>query len=266
VIEGSATLRLLSIDHGAHDLEPVARAAGADPARLPVFKRLAVAAAIEVAHGRPGHGMFLDLALGRDALAAATAGGLWLARQYPHGASEAPAEILATWPVRHVVKAIVNARSDARTPIERRLPEVAAIAACCERSGHALLVEALPAPGQSIADLGRRLERSGIAPAWWLVEPQPTAVAWREASDGLATPGCSGVITIARSADVEPDFALAAAAPAVRGFVGGRSIFGAVLADWLVGRLGDGGAVAELARRYGAMCAAWDRAAQGGTA
>ena len=61
------TLLAFAIDHRAQ-LEAMADAAGAPREKISAFKRLAVAAAVRVADGRPGFGMLLDETYGREAL------------------------------------------------------------------------------------------------------------------------------------------------------------------------------------------------------
>jgi 5-dehydro-2-deoxygluconokinase len=253
-------LHILSIDHGAHDLEPMAIAAGADPARIPAFKRLAVAACERVAKGRDGFGLFLDGALGRHALFDAQRKGLWLARQFPHGEAGALAGNPLEWPLGQVIKLIANARADARTPLAVRLPEIASVMAIARASRRETMIEALAAEGQTTAALLESLYKAGLMPDFWLVETP------RQASDAEAInavisrhdPACRGLIVIARTAASGPELALAAPMPRIIGFVGGRAIFGDVLKGWLDGALDDTQAVSRMAERLGALSDAFD--------
>ena len=253
-------LHILSIDHGAHDLEPVAIAAGADPARIPAFKRLAVGACERVAKGRDGFGLFLDGALGRQALFDAQRKGLWLARQFPHGEAGALADNPLEWPLGQVIKLIANARADARTPLAVRMPEIASVMAMARASRRETMIEALAAEGQTTAALLECLYRAGLMPDFWLVETP------RQASDAEAInavisrhdPACRGLIVIARTAASGPELALAASMPRIIGFVGGRAIFGDVLKGWLDGALDDTQAVSRMAERFGALSDAFD--------
>ena len=248
---------ILSIDHGRHDLEPVARAAGADPARIPRFKTLVAEAAIVVAAGQPGYGMFLDGDLGGEAISHAAAAGLWIAQQYPHGRDDG---ISRSWPLDRTVKLIINARADARTPSAERMPEVERIARTCEREGRPVLVEALAGTGDTTAALVEQICARGISPRWWLVEPQATGDDWRRLADVVRRHGAVdvGVIVIARNENPRADFGVAAAEPLVRAFVGGRSIFGRPFKDWLAGRSDDEQARVDIAGRFRAMGAMWD--------
>ena len=258
----AATLRFLSIDHGARDLVPRVVGLGGDPAILPGFKRLVVDAVAEVARARPGHGVFLDGALGRDALFAAGDHPLAIVRQFPQGQPEAFATSPGEWPVGQIVKLIANARADALTPLERNLDDIREVAAICRADGRELLVEALPAEGDSAAGLIARLARDGIAPDWWLVEPMPDPAAWAELAQAAraADPHVAGLVVILRSLDeVEATFGPALGEPLVRGFVGGRAIFGPVL-DALATGADQATAKAMLIERHGRAVAAFDAA------
>ncbi len=253
-------LRILSIDHGAHDLEPVAIAAGADPGRIPAFKRLAVAACERVAKRREGFGLFLDGALGRQALFDAQRKGIWLARQFPHGEAGALADNPLEWPLGQVIKLIANARADARTPLAVRLPEIAGIMAMARASRRETMIEALAAEGQTTAALLESLYQGGLMPDFWLVEapPQASDAAAIDAVISRHDPACRGLIVIARTAASGPELALAAQMPRVIGFVGGRAIFGDAIKGWLDGALDDTQAVSRMAERFGALSDAFD--------
>ena len=53
-------------------------------------------------------------------------------------------------------------------------------------------------------------------------------------------------------------FALAKAAPRVRGFAVGRTIFSAPARDWLAGRIDDEDATARMAEAFARLVAAWE--------
>lgn len=254
------SLRIFSIDHGAHDLDAVARELGADPARLPHFKTLAVKAAAEVANGKPGFGMFLEGDIGREALFRAFDHPLWVARQFPHDRVDAFAANPVEWPLAQTVKLIANARSDARTPLAKRLPEVERVAAVALAQGREVLIEALPEEGENTAGLLRGLYARGLKPDWWLVEGQD-ADGWRMASAALrdSDPFCRGFIVIARNMESAAEtFRSARAEPLVHGFVGGRVIFGETMRGWLSGSLDDAAAVKDMAARFAALVKMWD--------
>jgi 5-dehydro-2-deoxygluconokinase len=255
-----SSLRILSIDHGAQDLAPVALGLGADPARIPAFKQLAVRACLAVSGGQQGYGMFLDGDLGREALFEARRHRLWLARQFPHGDSAAFASHPLEWPVDQVVKLIANARPDARTPLDRRLPEIRQAMAVSRAGGRETMIEALAGPGSTTAALLADLYGQGLKPDLWLIEAQATAEGWRAIEAVLAhhDPRCRGLVVIARSAESGPEIAAAAAMPQVVGFVGGRSIFGDALRGWLSGALDDDAAIRAMAERFSTLARAFD--------
>jgi 5-dehydro-2-deoxygluconokinase len=253
-------LRIFSIDHGAHDLDGVARELGADPARLPLFKALAVQAAAQVAGGNTGFGMFLESDIGREALFRAHDHPLWVARQFPHDRVDAFATNPSEWPVVQTVKLIANARSDARTPLATRLPEVERVAAVARAQGREVLIEALPEEGESTAGLLRGLYARGLTPDWWLVEGQDES-GWRAAAAAVRDndPFCHGFIVIARNMESAAEtFKFARGEKLVRGFVGGRVIFGDTLRGWLGGQLDDVAAVTDMAARFAALVKMWD--------
>ena len=258
------SLRILSIDHGAHDLATVAEAAGADPACVATFKQLAVKACLKAADGRQGYGMFLEGQAGRAALFDAARQGLWLARQFPHGEPGAFADHPLTWPAGQVVKLIANARSDARLPLERRLPEIAEAMAISRSQRRETLIEALPAEGQSTAALLERLYAQGLKPDYWLIEPSSEAAGWAAISDVLAREDryCRGLIVIARKAESVPELEAAARQPQVVGFVGGRAIFGEPFRRWLAGTMDDAGAIDAMAESFARLAQAFDAGRQ----
>ncbi|KAF0228242.1 MAG: hypothetical protein FD175_2023 [Beijerinckiaceae bacterium] len=253
-------LRILSIDHGAHDLVPMAKALGADPARIPAFKALAVKAAARVAAGRPGFGMFLDGDLGREALFRTVDHGFWVARQFPHGDTAAFASNPAEWPVTEVVKLIANGRADALMPLEARLDDIRRVMPICLATRRETLIEALPGAGQTTADFMAALYAEGLKPDWWLIECQ-TGDGWQAVADVIERydPLCRGLIVIARSADAGPELRIAAKMPHVRGFVGGRAIFGEAFKGWLAGALDDEAAIRAMAARFATLAEAFDQ-------
>ncbi|MGL5446447.1 MAG: 5-dehydro-2-deoxygluconokinase [Rhabdaerophilum sp.] len=253
-------LAILSIDHGPHDLEPMVKRYGGDPARIPHFKTLAVraaagAAAARVAKPGEGVGMFLDGGLGREALFRAEDHDFWVARQVPHGERIR----LTEWPARQVAKLIANGRSDARTPLNKHLPEVKQVFAAAQALGREVLIEALPPEGETTADILEKLYSEGLQPDFWLIELQHDAASWA-AVDAVITahdPLCRGAIVIARNAQSGPDLAKAGKQARVAGFVGGRSVFGAAFQLWLSDGIDDDAAVAMMKRQFEALADAF---------
>jgi 5-dehydro-2-deoxygluconokinase len=256
--ERPATIRFLSIDHGWHDFEHLP---GASRDRIEAFKSLAVTVVADAARpGGGGCGIFLDGELGREALFRAFDHPLTVVRQYPQGGAAAPSDP-GEWPVRQIVKLIANARPDAITRLD--LGELSRVQATARLRGRDVLVEALAAPGQSTADFITRLGQDGLKPDWWLVEPQADVSAWRQLDQAIhaVDPWCRGVIVILRDlADAEAGFALARSSRMVKGFVGGRALFGPVLADHLAGKLDAAAARSALSTRFDTACKAFDKA------
>jgi 5-dehydro-2-deoxygluconokinase len=247
-----ATLRILSIDHGAHDLVPLAQAAGADPARISRFKSLAVQACARTANGLDGFGMFLEGGMGRQALVDATASGLWIARQFPQGDPVAFAENPIEWPLDQVVKLIANESEDARTPLADHHAGILQVMAICRSTRREVLIEALPRHGSTAAALIAQLYGTGLKPDYWLIEGQSSAENWRSLQEVISDedPFCRGMIVIIRAAMSNEEIAAAAGQPGVIGFVGGRSIFDDVMRKWLSGLIADDTAVQSMADRF----------------
>ena len=258
------SLRILSIDHGAHDLASIIEAAGADPACIAAFKRLAVNACLEAADGRQGYGMFLEGQAGRAALFDAERRGLWLARQFPHGEPCAFTDHPLTWPVGQVVKLIANARSDAHMPLAKRLPEIIEVMAMALSQRRETLIEALPGEGQSTAALLEELYSQQLKPDYWLIELPLEDADWTTISDVVVRNDhyCRGLIVIARKTDSGSGLEAAARQPHVIGFVGGRAIFGEPFQQWVAGTLDDAGAIAAMAERFARLAHAFDAGRQ----
>jgi 5-dehydro-2-deoxygluconokinase len=162
---------------------------------------------------------------------------------------------MTEWPARHVLKLIANARSDARTPLPQRLPELRQVFGACQALGREVLVEALPQEDQTTDVFIESLYAAGFKPDYWLVELQHGDDAWKaiEAVVEAHDPHCRGLITIARNVQSGPDLAKASRQEKVIGFVGGRSVFGAALQLWFSGGIDDEAAVAMMCRQLEAL-------------
>src|SRR5581483_4106327 len=114
-----ASLMALAIDHRSQ-LEVIADRAGVPRSRINGFKTLAVAAAAEVAGGRPGYGVLLDETYGREALFAAARQPFWIGRPVELPGSRPVrfefgndiGDRLAEWPVTHTVKCLAFIHPD----------------------------------------------------------------------------------------------------------------------------------------------------------
>lgn len=283
-----STMRVFAFDHRMQ-LEEMARAAGADPARIGAFKDLCLDAALKVADGRPGHGILCDGRLGRSALYRAAGTGLWIGRPVEWPGSRPLAtepEIgpdfggLSEWPLGHVVKALCFCHPD--DDAETRAAQEATVIRlfhAARRNRLEFLLEIIPSKVGPVDDttsarLIRRFYEIGVFPDWWKLEPFRTEAAWANAAAAIreSDPHVRGIVVLgldAPEAELAASFALAAREPLVKGFAVGRTIFGQTARDWLAGRVTDDQAVAAMAAKYGKLCAIWDdarAAAMGGAA
>ena len=116
----------------------------------------------------------------------------------------------------------------------------------------------------------QRLYDLGMKPDWWKLEPVDDPAAWTEVERTIAAndPFCRGVLLLGLSApqdELIASFAAAAAAPIVKGFAVGRTIFTDVAEQWLSGAIDDEAAVADLSSRFAVLVEAW-RAARASAA
>jgi 5-dehydro-2-deoxygluconokinase len=271
------TLMALAIDHRSQ-LEDLCAGDQAQLARLPAFKTLAVAAAAQVAAGRPGFGMLLDDKYGRDALFAASRQGFWVAKPVERPGSRPLAfefspdlgSRLIEWPVDQCVKVLCFYHPD--DPQHLRDTQIETLRAAYDaarRVGRELLVEIIagkhgPVADDTIARALGHLYDAGIKPDWWKLEPQGTVTAWSAIDAVIAArdPLCRGVVLLGLEASQEAlatSFALARQAKTVRGFAVGRTIFGEAARAWLAGEIDDAAATADMAQRFGALVEAWQQ-------
>ena len=272
-------LMALAIDHRAQ-LEALAERLGAPRERIAAFKRLAVAAAARVADGRPGFGVLLDGGYGRTALYDAAGHDFWIGRPVERPGSRPLAfdgiedlgSHLVDWPVIHTVKCLCFYHPD--DPAELRAAQERTLLALYDAArtvGRELLVEIIasrhgPLGDDTTAAVIDRLYSLGIKPDWWKLEQQPSARAWAAVNAAIEAgdPLCRGVVLLgleAPEADLVAAFHAAAAVPIVKGFAIGRSIFATAAEDWLAGRIDDAAAIDDMARRFGRLVEAWQRAA-----
>jgi myo-inositol catabolism protein IolC len=181
---------------------------------------------------------------------------------FEHGA-EFDQYILKTGP--DVVKALVryNPEGDAAANARSRagLDE---LTRWLDDHGLPLMLELLvpPTPEQATTDFDaqvrpgltvraiRELSESGLAPAFWKVEGQPSTAAFSELA--AATDG-GRCLVLGRGEDagaVDRWVAMAAAAEGFSGFAVGRTIWAQALGDWLTGQLSRDDAVAAITANY----------------
>ncbi|WP_287885010.1 MULTISPECIES: bifunctional 5-dehydro-2-deoxygluconokinase/5-dehydro-2-deoxyphosphogluconate aldolase [Paracoccus] len=253
---------------------------GATPERIGAFKRLCLKAALAVQDGSPGHGILCDDRLGRAALHAAAGTGLWVGRPCEWPGSRplrlepelgAACEGLMEWPAGQVVKVLCfcHPGDDAATRADQEAT-VTRLYQAARANDLEFLLEIIPSKVGPVDDgttaaLIRRWYEIGVYPDWWKLEPLQSDAAWHQAVEAIRAhdPWLRGIVVLgldAPEAELAASFEKAARHDLVRGFAVGRTIFGDVARDWLAGRRTDDEAVAEMGRRYGRLCALWDRA------
>ncbi|WP_232846689.1 bifunctional 5-dehydro-2-deoxygluconokinase/5-dehydro-2-deoxyphosphogluconate aldolase [Devosia beringensis] len=278
-------LMALAIDHRSQ-LEDMAAGDAQKLARIPAFKALAVKAAVQVANGRPGFGMLLDDKYGRDALFATSAlPDFWIGRPIELPGSR-PLQFefsqdlgsrLVDWPVDHCIKVLCFYHPDDAAALKQQQVEKLRTAYDAARKvGRDLLVEIIASKHGAVGDdtIARAMGEiyyAGILPDWWKLEPQASAAAWAaiDAVIDSRDPHCRGIVLLgleASHAALEAGFALARQSRQVKGFAVGRTIFAAAAKAWLAGSLSDEDAVADMASRFGALVAVWEKLGTGNAA
>ncbi len=271
-------LTVLAMDHRSQ-FEALCEQVGADPARIPAFKALALKAVDRLAGGEPGYGVLLDGRFGMRGLEAAADLPYWIGRPIELPGScplefESSADVateLATWPRNHVVKCLAFYHPDDEQDLrERQERQLLRLQDAARKTGHELLVEIIASRNGSVDDqtVSRAIQRLydlGMRPDWWKLEPSDSLQAWRsiEATITANDPRCRGVVLLGLSApeaELVASFQAAAAAPVVKGFAVGRTIFAEAAERWLTGEIDDEAAVADLARRFSVLVDAWQAA------
>ncbi|NGM46640.1 5-dehydro-2-deoxygluconokinase [Rhodobacter sp. SGA-6-6] len=271
-----STMRVFAFDHRMQ-LEAME---GATPERIGAFKKLCLQAALQVAGGRPGHGILCDSRLGREALYRAAGTGLWIGHPVEWPGSR-PLELepeigpdfggLSEWPLEHVVKVLCFYHPDDDEAMRRRQEEtVTHLFHACRRNRLEMLLEIIPSKVGPVEDdtsarAIRRFYEIGVYPDWWKLEPFATDAAWRLSCAAIEEndPHVRGVVVLgldASEAELAASLDLAAGHPLVKGFAIGRTIFGEAARGWLRGEIGDDEAVAAMAGKYARLCAIWDDA------
>lgn len=271
-----STMRVFAFDHRMQ-LEAME---GATPERIGAFKKLCLQAALQVAGGRPGHGILCDSRLGREALYRAAGTGLWVGHPVEWPGSR-PLELepeigpdfggLSEWPLEHVVKVLCFYHPDDDAAMRQRQEEtVTRLFHACRRNRLEMLLEIIPSKVGPVEDdtsarAIRRFYEIGVYPDWWKLEPFATDAAWRLSCAAIEEndPHVRGVVVLgldASEAELAASLDLAAGHPLVKGFAIGRTIFGEAARGWLRGEIGDDEAVAAMAGKYARLCAIWDEA------
>ncbi|KAF1721447.1 bifunctional 5-dehydro-2-deoxygluconokinase/5-dehydro-2-deoxyphosphogluconate aldolase [Pseudoxanthomonas wuyuanensis] len=276
-------LTVLAMDHRSQ-FEALCQQVGADPARIPAFKALALKAVDRLAQGDSRFGVLLDGRFGMRGLEAAADHPYWIGRpiELPGScplAFESAADVateLATWPANHVVKCLVFYHpDDAQDLRERQERQLLRLQDAARKTRHELLVEIIASRNGAVTDttVARAIQRLydlGMKPDWWKLEPSDSAAAWANIERSITDndPHCRGVVLLGLSApedELIASFQVVAANPIVKGFAVGRTIFADAAEQWLAGRIDDEAAIADLSSRFAVLVQAW-RAAKAGTA
>ncbi len=125
-----------------------------------------------------------------------------------------------------------------------------------------------PVNDDTVAAIIERFYAIGIYPDWWKLEPMTSHLAWEKACSAISRndPYTRGIVVLGLDApaeQLEASFAIAAGFDLVKGFAVGRTIFGDAARAWLAGTMSDDEAVAQMAERYQALVAVWDKARTG---
>lgn len=271
-----SAMRVFAFDHRMQ-LESLP---GATPDSIGAFKDLCLDAALQVAGGKPGHGILCDSRVGRQALYRAAGTGLWIGRPVEWPGSRPltlEPEIgpdfggLSEWPLDHVVKVLCfchPADTDAMKAAQEAT--VTRLYHAARRNRLEFLLEVIPSRAGPVDDTTtaqviQRFYDIGIFPDWWKLEPMQTDAAWAAACDAITRNDAHtrGIVVLGLGGDeagLAASFAVAARHPLVKGFAVGRTIFQAAAEGFLAGRMRAGDAVADMAARYQRLCAHWDTA------
>jgi 5-dehydro-2-deoxygluconokinase len=269
------SLVALAVDHRLQ-LEEIADRVGADRARIPDFKVLAVDAAARVADGRPGFGMLIDGTYGQKALFKAGHHDFWIGRPVEKPGSR-PLDFdqmpdlgshLAEWPIGHTLKCLCFYHpADPEELKLRQERELLRVYDAARTAGRELLVEIIagkhgPLDDSTISSVLTRLYDLGIRPDWWKLEPQVSDGAWKaiEAVITARDPYCRGIVLLGLEApeeELKVAFRSASKSSLVKGFAVGRTIFADAAQKWLSGEMTDAEAVDDMAGRFARLVAAW---------
>ncbi|MFS8044795.1 bifunctional 5-dehydro-2-deoxygluconokinase/5-dehydro-2-deoxyphosphogluconate aldolase [Rhizobium sp. BR 314] len=269
-------LMALAIDHRSQ-LVSVCDELGLGHDKIVAFKRLAVEAAARVADGRPGYGMLIDERFGRDAFFdAATKNFSWIGRPVELPGSkplrfEFSQDIgsqLVEWPLNHCIKCLCFYHPDDPKELKTEQQEkLRTLFEAARKVGRELLVEIIaskngPLTDDTIPTALEELYALGIKPDWWKLEPQESTTAWKKIDAVIAKndPLCRGIVLLGLEAPAEElmrSFEATLAAPSVKGFAVGRTIFADPARAWLSGAMNDEEAIADMAGRFRQLTAAW---------
>ena len=271
-----SSMRVFAFDHRMQleEMEGYTLAKGG------AFKKLCLAAALEVQAGQPGYGILCDNRIGRRALHAAAGTGLWVGRpcEWP-GSRPLTLEPelgldcggLEEWARDNVVKVLCFCHpSDASELRARQEETVKRLFDASRRNSLEFLLEIIPSKVGPVDDatnatLIAQFYAAGVYPDWWKLEPLTTQAAWQQAIAAIEAHDrhTRGIVVLGLDAPQEAftaSFAIAAGFDLVKGFAVGRTIFGDAARAWMKGGLEDSAAVEEMAGRFRRLCEVWDTA------
>jgi 5-dehydro-2-deoxygluconokinase len=218
--------------------------------------------------------MLLDSTYGQKALYKAAKHGLWIGRPVEKPGSR-PLDLeplhFAEWPVTHTVKCLCFYHPDDPAALKAQQErELARVYDAARTAGRELLIEIIAGKHGALADdtvarVLARLYELGIKPDWWKLEPQKSVKAWSSVQAVIQQhdPYCRGVVMLGLEApESEIVAAFEAAAPIVKGFAVGRTIFADAAQQWLSGKMTDQAAVADMAARFQRLATAWQKETQ----
>ena len=243
------------------------------------LKTMCLEAALKVAGGRNGFGIFCDGKFGRDALYNATGSGLWIGRSStelqmgapgcPENDSDLDCGILNEWPLEHVVRFrwSLDSKGDAVTWGESGR-QLARVFAAARRNRLEFMLELDDSESSVASEVAlvraiRRCYDSGIRPDWWLLPPLGSGRSWSNVCDLIeqSDPYVRGIVVSGGDMspnDSAPGLAEAAGHSLVKGFATGEQAFSGTLRSWLNGDMDEGDAISEMTQTFGNLCRNWD--------
>jgi 5-dehydro-2-deoxygluconokinase len=268
-------LFVLAIDH-RWQLEELASAVGASPARLRPLKRRLAEAFLAVGSERDDCGILVDDQYGAEVLELMAGSRYWTARAIDVPRSR-PVELLAgdevrAWlqasPSDHVVKVLSYAHP--RDPEELTRAQTKCLlrlARGCRAEHRELLVELQAPEGLAYQDgdlaaLIASLYHFGVRPEWWKLPALAHQLVWDQIGTIIEheDPTCRGVLVLgstASHAELTSSFAVLASVPCIRGFAIGRAIFSEPAARWLGEEIDDSALVEIVTFNYRHTIEAW---------
>ncbi|MGB0439161.1 MAG: 2-deoxy-5-keto-D-gluconate 6-phosphate aldolase domain-containing protein, partial [Paracoccaceae bacterium] len=273
-------MRVFAFDHRMQ----IEALPGATPDKIAAFKVLCLRACQAVAQGRPGYGILCDGRLGREALYRAAGTELWIGRPTERPGTR-PLQLepelgpdvgaLGEWPLDHVVKVLCFYHpDDPKDLCADQEQTVLRLFHTARRNRLEFLLELIPSKAGPVADdttarAIRRFYDLGVYPDWWKLEPMTRDAAWAQTCAAITDndPHTRGIVVLGLAsdeADLADSFKVAARHSLVKGFAVGRTIFADAAAAYMLGKVTDADAVAQMTDTYARLCAHWDSARTNG--